>query len=131
MGIREELQADIAEAFSAADELFDAVYPFVGTYSTTTGFDPVTETGVTLNYSYTGRGVFASYSLNRIDGVNILHGDVKLIALTNEVEGDGPPAVGHEVQADAMIGGSVDSFSVISIKTDPTKATYTIQLRRK
>lgn len=131
MGIREELQADIAEAFSSEDELFDAVHPFVGTYSITSGFDPVTETGVTVNYGYTGRGVFASYGLNRIDGVNILHGDVKLIVLTNEIEGEGPPAVGHEIQAGAMIGGSLDSFSVISIKTDPAKATYTIQLRRK
>lgn len=129
MGIRDELQADIAEAFDAADELADAVNPFTGSHFVRTGYDPLTEqvTGTELNY--TGRGVLAAYALNRIDGVNILHGDLKLIALTNEVTAE--PAVGHSITTKDLVSGLQQEYSVISVKTDPARAAYTIQVRRK
>ncbi|MCP6440153.1 glutamate 5-kinase, partial [Klebsiella pneumoniae] len=83
MGIRDELQTEVAAAFDT--DLQDAVNEFAGSYTVRGAWDPVTETGTETKVTYSGRGVLARYKLRRIDGVNILHGDVKLTALVNEV----------------------------------------------
>ena len=126
MGIREDLQRDIAKAFDT--DLADAVNPFTGSYVIVTGVDPVTETGSETTITYTGRGVLGSYALNRIDGINILHGDLKLTALVNEVSDK--PAVDHIIDAEDLITGMAQRYKVITAKTDPAKASYSIQLRR-
>ncbi|HCL5922636.1 TPA: glutamate 5-kinase [Citrobacter amalonaticus] len=126
MGIREELQTEVAAAFDT--DLQDVVNDFTGSYVIQTGWDPVTETGGETTVTYTGRGVLSKYSLNRIDGVNILHGDLKLTALTNEVTDD--PKVDHIINAPDLITGEQQRYKVITAGTDPAKATYSIQLRR-
>lgn len=128
MGIRDELQTEIAAAFDAEDELADAVNTFTGSYVVQSGWDPVTETGSETTVTYTGRGVLSKYSLNRIDGVNIMHGDLKLTALVNEVTDK--PNVDHIITAPDLITGSEQRYKVITAGTDAAAATYSIQLRR-
>lgn len=126
MGIRDELQTEVAAAFDT--DLQDAVNEFTGSYKVRNVWDPVTETGSETQMNYTGRGVLARYKLRRIDGVNILHGDLKLTALVNEVTDK--PAVGHFVTALDPITGVLQRYEVITAAADSAGAAYSIQLRR-
>ena len=117
MGIRDELQTEVAAAFDT--DLQDAVKDFTGSYTVRGAWDPVT---------YSGRGVLARYKLRRIDGVNILHGDVKLTALVNEVTDK--PAVGHIITAPDSITGELQRYEIITASADSAGAAYSIQLRR-
>lgn len=126
MGIRDELQTEVAAAFDT--DLQDAVKDFTGTYTVRGDWDPVTETGSETQVTYSGRGVLARYKLRRIDGVNILHGDLKLTALVNEVIDR--PAVGHFVTAPEPITGVPQRYEVITAAVDSAGAAYSIQLRR-
>ena len=126
MGIRDELQTEVAAAFDT--DLQDAVNEFAGSYTVRGAWDPVTETGIETQVTYSGRGVLARYKLRRIDGVNILHGDVKLTALVNEVTDK--PAVGHIITAPDPITGELQRYEVITASSDSAGAAYSIQLRR-
>lgn len=126
MGIRDELQTEVAAAFDT--DLQDTVNEFTGSYTVRDDWDPVTETGSETQMNYTGRGVLARYKLRRVDGVNILHGDMKLTALVNEVTDK--PAVGHFVTASDPITGVLQRYEVITAAVDSAGAAYSIQLRR-
>lgn len=126
MGIRDELQTEVVAAFDT--DLQDAVNEFTGSYKVRSVWDPVTETGSETQVTYLGRGVLARYKLRRIDGVNILHGDLKLTALVNEVTDK--PAVGHFVTAPDPITGVLQRYEVITAAADSAGAAYSIQLRR-
>lgn len=126
MGIRDELQTEVAAAFDT--DLQDAVNEFTGSYKVRSVWDPVTETGSETQVTYLGRGVLARYKLRRIDGVNILHGDLKLTALVNEVTDK--PSVGHFVTAPDPITGVLQRYEVITAAADSAGAAYSIQLRR-
>ena len=128
MGIRDELQTEIAAAFDDTDGLADAVNKFTASYVVAGEVDPVTEESTSQTVSYSGRGVLSSYSLSRIDGVNILHGDLKLTALTNEVTDK--PAEGHIITAPDLVKKSLQPYKVVTVGTDAADATYSIQLRR-
>lgn len=126
MGLRDELQADLAEAFST--DLADAVLPFSGTYTTPGVWDPVEETSTGVTVTYAGRGVLAKYETKRIDNINILSGDLKLIALSNEVSDR--PAEGHTIAAPDLADRTKSvSYVVKGVQVDPASATYQIQLR--
>ncbi|WP_285112870.1 glutamate 5-kinase [Leclercia adecarboxylata] len=127
MGMRDDLQTDIAEAFDT--DLADAVNAFTGRYVIQSGWDPVTETGGETTVNYTGRGVFSRYKTSRIDNVNILAGDLKLTALVNEVMDE--PAVDHIITASDLVTGMPQEYQVMDVSTDPARATYRLQLRRK
>lgn len=126
MGIRDEIQTDLAEAFN--EDLADAVVPFSGTYMGPGVWDPVNETTTAQPVTYTGRGILDSYNSRRIDGVNILVGDVLLICLANEVTDK--PAVGHKITAEDLLTGEQATYTVVSPGIDPAKAHYEIQLRK-
>ncbi|POF94353.1 glutamate 5-kinase [Pseudomonas putida] len=126
MGIRDEIQADLAEAFD--DDLADAVSAFTGTYMGPGVRDPISETTTAQPVNYTGRGVLDSYDSRRIDGLNILVGDVLLICLANEVTDK--PAVGHQITAPDLITGEPATYRIVSPGIDPAKAHYEIQLRK-
>jgi len=128
MGIRDELQTEIAAAFDDADGLADAVNKFTASYVVAGEVDPVTEESTSQTVSYSGRGVLSGYSLSRIDGVNILHGDLKLTALTSEVTDK--PAEGHLVSTADLVSGKQQPYKAITVSTDAAGATYSIQLRR-
>jgi len=126
MGLRDDIQADLAEALD--DDLADAVFPFTGFYMGPGVWDPVNETTTAQPVIYTGRGVLDSYDSRRIDGLNILVGDVLLICLANEVTDK--PAVGHQITAADLITGESVTYRIVSPGIDPAKAHYEIQLRK-
>ena len=127
MGIRDELQAELAEAFDT--DLADAVNVFDGQYIIRgDDWDPVTETSTDTVIEYSGRGIFAHYSLNKIDNINILSGDLKLTALVNEVSGT--PGVNHKITTKDLVTIELIVYTIKSVGTDPAGATYSIQLRR-
>jgi len=118
MGLREEIQADMAEAFDT--DLADAVRPFSGGVTLPGGYDPVSEEVLApVIIAYTGRGVFDAFKIAQVDGVNIRATDQLLIALTNETIG-GAPDIGHRI----------NGFDVVNVQTDPAGAHYEIQLRK-
>lgn len=127
MGMRDEIQAELAAAFD--DDLADAVNPFTGSYIIQSGWEPVTETGGETAVSYTGRGILDSYNLDRIDGVNIMSGDLLLIALKNEVTD--LPSIDHAITTIDLITGLQQQYKVITVTADPAAAHYEIQIRRK
>ncbi|RUR26841.1 hypothetical protein ELY33_17180 [Vreelandella andesensis] len=116
MSLRDDIQADIAEAFD--NDLADAVTSFTGSRETAGSYDPVSGTTSTTTTTYIGRGVFDDYSIREIDGQHIKRSDQKLTALQNEVT-DMP-----------QVDDTIDGFTVISVGNDPAAATYTIQLRK-
>lgn len=126
MGMRDEIQAELAEAFDT--DLADAVTTFTGTYMGPGEWDPVEETTTAQPVIYDGRGILAGYDSRRIDNINIKVGDVLLIALANEVSDK--PAVGHEITADDLITGETIVYRVESAGVDPAQAHYEIQLRK-
>ena len=115
MGMREEIQADLKEAFDT--DLADAVKSFTGSRTVDLIYDPVTDTRMTDAESYTGHGVFGNFSKSEIDGLNILITDVRLLCLQSEVT-DTP-------QNDDVING----MRLIKVGKDPTDATWVLQLR--
>lgn len=118
MGMREEIQADLAEAFDS--DLADAVVPFSGGITLPGTWDPVEEVSTDpVVIAYTGRGVFDGFKVEQVDGVNIRATDQLLIALTNETIG-GIPDIGHKI----------NDFDVINVQKDPAGAHYEIQLRK-
>lgn len=123
MGLRDELQADLADAFNT--DLSDAVTAFTGTRTvaddTDSGIDdwmnpPDTPSASTLTYS--GRGVFTDYSTYELDSDIIDVTDVKLIVLQNEIT------------AEPIADDKINGYSVIRVSKDPANATYEIQLRQ-
>lgn len=127
MGLQDKLQAKLAKAFDG--KLADAVSAFTGSYQGLGVWDPVEETTTAVTVTYTGRGVMAEYETKRIDNINILSGDLKLIALTNEVTDR--PAEGHTIMAPDLADRSKPvAYLVRSVQVDPASATYQIQLRK-
>lgn len=126
MGLRDDIQADLAEAFD--EDLADAVVPFSGTYLGPGVYDPVTEETTAQPVTYSGRGVLDAYDSRRIDGVNILAGDVLLICLANEVSDK--PAVGHQITVKDLLTGEQATYRIVSPGIDPAKVHYEIQLRK-
>ena len=121
MGLRDEITADIKEAFDT--DLADAVQPFTGsrTIQGERSIEDILTNTVGSNstiINYSGRGVFGSYSEFEVDGEAIKANDVKLTALQSEVT--------TRPQLDDMING----YQVVAVNQDPASVTFTIQLRK-
>ena len=126
MGLREDIQSDLAEAFDT--DLADAVQAFTGEYLGPGVYDPVTETDTSETITYTGRGVLDNYDSRRIDNVNIKVGDVLLICLANELTDK--PAIGHKITTIDLLTGDPAVYTVVSPGIDPAKAHIELQLRK-
>lgn len=126
MGLRDDIQADLAEAFNT--DLADAVVPFTGEYLGPGVRNPITEETTAQPVFYSGRGVLDSYDSRRIDSINIKVGDVLLICLANETTDI--PAVGHKITTVDLLTGQQAAYRVVSPGIDPAKAHYEIQLRK-
>lgn len=127
MGLQDKLQTKLAKAFDG--KLADAVSAFIGSYQGSGVYDPVTEETTAVPVIYTGRGVLARYETRRIDSINILSGDLQLIALTNEVTDR--PAEGHTIAAPDLADRTKSvSYLVKGVQVDPASASYQIQLRK-
>ena len=121
MGLRDEITADIKDAFDT--DLADAVQPFTG-IRTVQGEpsieDILTNTvgGNSTTINYSGRGVFSSYAEIEVDNESIQMNDVKLIALQDEVA--------NTPKLDDVING----YQVVAVNQDSASVTFTIQLRK-
>lgn len=123
MGIRDELQEELAAAFN--EDLADAVDTFTCEKLIYSGeFDFETQTYPVIgNESYSGRGVlFGSYLKDMVKPIDYQVTDSKAIVLQNEVAGI--PQIG-----DVWVTSRGD-FKVVNIGADPVAATYSIQLRK-
>lgn len=126
MGLRDELTADLAEAFDT--DLADAVTSFTGTRQSEGGYDPILGVVTSTTITYAGRGVFGSYEHDLVDGTNILATDERLTALQAEllITEDGEPTA---TRAAPEVGDVIAGKVVISVRQDPAGATWRIQLR--
>lgn len=123
MGIKDDIQAEVAAAFSA--DLADAVDTFTCEKLIYSGeFDFETQAyPIVGDESYSGRGVlFGSYLKDMVKPADYQATDSKAIVLQNEVTGI--PQIG-DVWATSRGG-----FKVVNIGADPVAATFTIQLRK-
>ncbi len=127
MGLRNDIQADISEAFD--QDLADAVKPFTGEREVAGEYDPVTGTTPNSTVNYQGRGVFGSFSTEEIDGQHILANDQKLIAMQNEIVlvVDSEPSTDR---AAPKIDDKINGLDVIQVRKDPADASWIIQLRK-
>lgn len=115
MSFNKEITTDIIQAFDG--DLADAVTPFTATRSASTDDDWAINDDGNDSHSYTGRGVFGSYSSYETDGQVITTSDVKLICLQKELT-DTP-----------MIDDVINGRRVLSIQKDPADVVWVIQLR--
>nr|WP_314523802.1 glutamate 5-kinase [uncultured Acinetobacter sp.] len=120
MGIRDEIQTDISEAFET--DLADAVYSFTCERITQSGWDSVTETSTEVKVNYSGRGVlFGKYNAYEIANLGIEATDKKATLLQNEVTNT--PLINDEWVTPQ------GKFKLIHVSQDPAKVTWTCQLR--
>lgn len=128
MGMREEIQAEMAEAFDDPDGLADAVKPVTGVRKIAGEYDPDLGGASEVTTTYGGRGVFGSYLAKEIDGSLIQTTDEKLLVLQNElfITVTGVPTV--EV-ATPKIGDIIGGKRALNVAQDPAGAVWTIQLR--
>ncbi len=129
MGMREELQTELAEAFDDPDGLADAVKPVLGSRKEAPVYDPAAGKPVSATSNYTGRGVYGSYLSKEIDGSLVQTADKKLLVLKNElfISEAGAPTTS---QATPAIGDVVNDLRVIKVSADSADATWTLQLRQ-
>lgn len=121
MSLRDEIQADIAEAFN--EDLADAIHTFTCERITKSNWDPKTETYLEIKESYTGRGVlFGSYSQYEILTLGVLATDKKATVLQNEVSM--LPKIDDEWSTAQGI------YRVMHIKQDPAATIWKCQLRK-
>lgn len=124
MGLREELQADIAEVFNT--DLEDAVSEFTCTkviYGDEMDF--ATQTYPIIgNETYSGRGVlFGSYQKDMVKPVDYQVTDCKATVLQSEV-------IGTPQISDVWMTVKGE-FKVVNIGADPVDAIWKVQLRKE
>lgn len=123
MGIKDDIQAEVAAAFSA--DLADAVDTFTCEKLIYSGeFDFETQTyPIVGDESYSGRGVlFGSYQKDLVKPADYQVTDSKAVVLQNELTGI--PQIG-----DVWVTGK-GGFKVVNIGADPTNSIWTCQLRK-
>ncbi|PKF33411.1 glutamate 5-kinase [Acinetobacter proteolyticus] len=121
MGLRDELQADIAQEFDS--DLADAVQSFSCERKIKAEWDPLTETHREIKQTYTGRGVlFGSYSQYEIQTLGVLATDKKAVVLQNEVT--------MKPKIDDEWFTPLGMFRVIHIQQDPAETIWKCQLRK-
>lgn len=122
MGIKDDIQAEVAAAFSA--DLADAVDSFTCEKLIYSGeFDFETQTyPIVGDESYSGRGVRGNYLRDMVKPIDYQTTDTKAIVLQNELTGI--PQIGDVWQF--RDGG----FEVKNISQDPTGSIWTCQLRK-
>lgn len=121
MGLRDEIQEEIAEAFN--NDLADAVHTFTCERVIKSNWDPKTETYVEVKEIYSGRGVlFGSYSQYEIQTLGVLATDKKATVLQNEV-------TMVPIMEDEWVT-PLGTFRVKHIQQDPAATIWKCQLRK-
>ena len=132
MGLRDEITADIKEAFNT--DLADAVKPFTG--SRTIQGEPSIEDILTNTVgsnstikTYNGRGFFKIYT-DEVDNETILQGDIHLLCLQDETSII--PTVDDIITPHGfpINGADNQECQVVSVAYNSSLVNYTIQLRK-
>lgn len=122
MGLRDEVQADIAEAFDA--DLADAVKPFAGGRTEISDqYDPVTGSYPETTISYSGRGVFGGFRADEL-GEHLKSTDTKLVALQSET------LLADDSPATPKVDDRINNMKVVAVMKDPAGASWTLALRK-
>ena len=126
MGLRDELTADLAEAFDS--DLADAVTAFTGARQGEGEYDPILGVVTPTTITYAGRGVLAAYDHDMIDGTNIRATDERLTVLQAEllISENGEQTT---TRAAPEVGDIIEGRVVVSVRQDPARAIWRIQLR--
>lgn len=121
MGLRDELQADIAEAFDT--DLADTITTFTCSKEIQSGeFDFETQTyPIVTVEQYSGRGVFGSYKRDLVKPIDYQVEDVKATVLQNEISG--------VPQIEDVWLTSKGQFKVLNVGEDPSESIWVIHLR--
>lgn len=123
MGLRDDIQTDLAEAFDS--DLADAVTAFTGVRTIASEVDdgiddwmnpPDAPSNSTLTYS--GRGVFDKKFYEDKESATIQVTDVLLICLQSEIT------------AAPYFDDKINDYRVITVTPDPANTIYEIQLRQ-
>lgn len=129
MGMRDEIQQELAAAFDAEDELADAVDSFTCTRKILTSSNPATGEDTYTEYVYGGRGVlFGSWAKDLVKPIDYRATDSKGVLLQNEVKDTAGTLVEPDVNDIWVIEGS--NYRVVSYGKDPADATWIAQLRK-
>jgi hypothetical protein len=127
MGMREEIQAELAEAFDDPDGLADAVKPVAGVRKEAPVYNPATGQNSGSTSTYSGRGVFGSYLAKDVDGSLILTTDVRLLVLQSELVAT---VAGVASPVEPKVGDTIGGQRVVNVGQDAAGATWTLQLRK-
>lgn len=123
MSLRDEIQADIAEAFD--EDLADAVHQFSCTKAIHSDeFDFATQSYPIVRYeTYNGRGVlFGSYARDLVKPTGYQAEDCKATVLQNEV------TLVPQIDDEWLTAKGI--FRVIGISADPADVTWEVRLRK-
>ena len=123
MGLRDEIQVDIAEAFNT--DLADAIDIFTCSKEVQSGdFDFETQTYPTKTVvQYSGRGVlYGSYRKDLVKPTDYQVEDAKATVLQNEVN--------ETPQIDDVWVTSKGRFRVVNVGSDPSESIWVCQLRK-
>lgn len=122
MGLRDELQADIAEVFNT--DLADAITTFTCSKEIQSGeFDFETQTyPIVTVEQYSGRGVIGSYKRDLVKPIDYQVEDIKATVLQNEVNGI--------PQIEDVWVTSKGRFEVLNVGEDPSGSIWVLQLRK-
>lgn len=129
MGMRDEIQKELAAAFDAEDELADAVDSFTCTRKILTGSNPATGVDEYTEFVYGGRGVlFGNYLKDLVKPIDYRATDSKAVPLQNEVVSSDGDLVEPEVNDIWVIEGG--NYRVVSSGKDAANSCWFCQLRK-
>lgn len=127
MSLRDEIQADIAEALNS--DLADAVDTFTCTRKQLVGSNPATGEDEYTEFLYSGRGVlFGSYLKDLVKPIDYRATDSKAVLLQNEVKDVAGTFVEPDVNDIWVIGSG--NYRVVSYGKDPSNSCWFCQLRK-
>jgi hypothetical protein len=126
MGLREDIQTSVAQAFDT--DLLDVIVTFDLVKTEKSGaYDSTTDSYPMIDTPYPSRGVFSSFPSDKVDGVNVKSQDEKIVILGNEITV--APAIDDEILTTSGI-----SYLVVNSKPvmggDSVVIIYNVQVRK-
>ena len=124
MGLRDELQTDLKEAFD--DDLSDAVHGITlkQFQKTQSVYDPTTGENTKVSKTFSSRGIFTNYTESERFNTTIEPTDSRVIILANEIE------TTPQIQDKITENISGIEYNIIGMLKDPVGATHELQVRK-
>lgn len=122
MGLKEDLENDIAEAFNG--DLNDAIKEFSYYEYVRGNYDPDLGTSGSFGDPVQSRGAFVDYTQFEIMNSNVEAADSKLIVLQNELSAT--PSIGSKIIETI----STDEYRIQGREQDPTNTIWELHIRK-